>query len=83
MLKPNSYLASFLCYGLANPSTSTFPKISLKQAMSNVLVAWKTTEKWLQNLYLHRYIFNISYNLFSYLTSLSHQPGKSVNPNFR
>ena len=50
--------------------------------MVNFLVVWKITEKWLQNLYFHRYDFNMIYKLFSYLASLSRKPGKSVTPTF-
>ena len=68
--QPNSYLTSVSRRGIVNPSSLTFSNINLTQVMTNLLVVPKITEKWLQNVYFHRYNFNMSCKSFSSLSSL-------------
>ena len=76
-LKPNSYLTSFFCHGLVNPSTLTFPNINLRKTVENLYVVSNVTEKSCINLYLLKlkvkFISDVKFSSW---------PGKSVNPNF-
>ena len=41
-----SYITSLSSHGPLNPSTPTFSNINLKGTMTNLIVAWKVSQKW-------------------------------------
>ena len=49
--KSNSHLMSISRVGLVNPSIPTFPNLNLTKTLTNLLVAWKFTEKDYHNLF--------------------------------
>ena len=81
--KTNSYLMSISRRDPLNPSTPIFGNISLIETMTNLVVAWKFNQKWLNESLFATKSFETALKSNSYLTSIfRHGPVNPSNTTF-